>query len=593
MSDEQMQSQVLNEQMRMFLLNTPSVSFFASLFALLLAIYISAHTTEQPLLLAWLVAKIFLSLTRFLHAYILRKKEEWSSIKQKNTVLVLASFDGVAWGLIAPLTLSSIDQQAGTVLGCSLICIVAVATFTSHVLPSAMLAYCTPILTIAAAAYLHQGTEFGIFMATGMSVFLISAISVGKRAGTNLTEMLWRRLTMDRILRDKEEALLEATRQDTIKSQFVATMSHELRTPLHGILGLARMLQQKPLNNGILQNIHTIEKSGEHLLSLINNVLDFSKIEAGHLQLNNRDFNALELINETIEITRFSSNEKQLPLELEIDIPKNINIIGDAQKIKQIIINLISNAIKFTTSGHISIFANYNKKNKLLTFKVRDTGIGISLKDLPSIFEPYKQAKNVAGGISGGTGLGLTIAREISRSMSGDIICTSEEGVGSEFVFTATLPFVLASNQFTDSTSQKQPSHWLSTTQSTNRKLILLAEDNEVNALIAKLMLEKFHCKVEHVRDGMEVLERLRNTELNRPDLVLMDCQMPRINGFEATLKIREFERINSWPRIPVIALTASTTIEDGMRSIESGMDSHLSKPFTEFQLISSIEKFI
>jgi len=593
--NEQVQSNVMAEQMRIFVENTPSICLFASLFAVMFALYSADHTTNKENIILWLSLKICTVIPRVFQAYLIKKDEHATSNKSKNIAFTLVFIDGMTWGLAGPLLLPVLDHHASTILGCSLMGIVAIATFTLHTSLKAMLAYCLPILTIPAVTYIFLGDSFGWFVGLGLLIFLFGFMSVGRRANANFTEMLWRRFSMDSILAEKDKALQEAERQAITKNQFVATMSHELRTPLHGILGLTRILQKEIANTDHLHKIVTIEKSGEHLLSLINSVLDFSRIEAKNVQLNKKIFNLENLVTEATEIMASTAIEKGLSFNKNSLIPKNTSVEGDPQKLKQVILNIIGNAIKFTHKGAISVLVQYQESTQKFFFQVTDNGIGISSKDLSTIFEPYKQAKNISGSIVGGTGLGLTIAREIAKAMNGDISCQSEVGAGSTFSFTALLPpsykkeaEISENHSIKKFISQSVDKKILEK----NRKLVLLAEDNDINALIAKAILNNLDVDVEHVTNGEDVIKRMMHPDLKRPDIILMDCQMPKIDGFEATIRLRNIEKNGAMPRIPIIAITASAMIEDNMKCIECGMDAHLSKPFSEIQIFDLIRKY-
>jgi signal transduction histidine kinase/CheY-like chemotaxis protein len=577
----------------MFVRNTPSVCVFATLFGCLLAIYLRQQM-DAALVYWWLGIKILVVVPRIAHAYILEKRDTAHLPTSQRWALGLLFLDGLWWGMAGPMFLPGLDVQTSTILGCALMGIVSVATFTLHVHAQAMVLYCTPILLPSVFIFFSQGNSFGFFMALSQALFLIGLMSVSKKAHSHATEMLWRRFSMDRILKEKESALREAARQDTIKSQFVATMSHELRTPLHGILGLTRMLSNRHTEIDTRHQLGLVERAGEHLLMLINRVLDFSRIEAGYLAVDVKPFDLHTLLTDTMHLTAITAQDKDLGLTYHFQMAAPTWVEGDASKFKQVLLNLIGNAIKFTNIGSIHIIASHTPETGLTTVRVQDSGIGIPLKDLPTIFEPYKQAQSVAGGPIGGTGLGLTISREISRAMEGDITCESREGKGSTFTFTSVLP-----TWTPDLDTNFDALRPLQVTQQTTAdaaKLsghVLLAEDNEINALIVDLQLQRKGLTVEHVKNGQEALERLLRIDQPRPDVVLMDCQMPLVDGFEATRRLRTHEKQQGLSRLPVIALTASAMAEDSTRCLNSGMDAHLSKPFNEDQLFALLIAYL
>ena len=245
------------------------------------------------------------------------------------------------------LFLPQLDQQSSTLLGCALLGVVSLASFTLHVNSLALLSFCVPVLLPGSILQLTRNDTFGWFMGLAGILFLWSLLSVARRANANIREMLWRRFSMDRIIEEKEAALAEATRQDNIKSQFVATMSHELRTPLHGILGLTHMLKSQQADVTAVHQLGLIERTGEHLLMLINRVLDFSRIEAGYLTLDIKPFDLPHLLIDTISLTSVTAQNKGLQLTYRLDIPDNTTVEGDASKFKQILLNLIGNGCEF------------------------------------------------------------------------------------------------------------------------------------------------------------------------------------------------------------------------------------------------------
>lgn len=590
-----MRADIRTEQVRMFTSNTPSVALFASFFAILLAAYLTQHTSS-PLVYWWLGIKIALLLPRVIHARWIDQKDIIHLPSSQQLGLVLLFLDGLWWGMAGPLFIFSLDEPTATVLGFSLMGIVAVATFTSHVYAQAMLAYCVPILLPSSVVFISLGHSFGWFMGMSQLLFLVVLMSVANRAHANVTEMLWRRFSMDRILNDKEVALSEAARQDAIRSQFVATMSHELRTPLHGILGLTKMLKNQHTEAGTLHQLGLVERAGEHLLMLINRVLDFSRIEAGYLTVDVKLFDLHALLSDVVNLTTITAHDKGLKLTCDFGMPGPTWVEGDAAKFRQVLLNLIGNAIKFTDAGFIHVTAQYEASSGVCTVQVIDSGIGIPVKDLASIFEPYKQARSVAGGPTGGTGLGLTIAREISRAMQGDITCESQEGKGSAFTFRSVMPSWQPDQDTDFDALQIHPSHPPAQNNDEALQLsghVLLAEDNEVNALIVDLQLQRKGLTVEHVNNGQEALERLMRTDKPRPDIVLMDCQMPLLDGFETTQRLRKHEESQGLTRLPVIALTASAMAEDSKRCLNAGMDAHLSKPFNEDQLMALLISYL
>jgi signal transduction histidine kinase/CheY-like chemotaxis protein len=509
--------------------------------------------------------------------------------------VLLVLIDGICWGMAGVLLMPLHDQQNATIIGACLMGVAAVASFTLHANWVANMAYCMPMVLPAALHLMSRKDSFGLFSGAALLVFVCGLMIVSRRAQRHVIEMLWRRFLMDRVVADKEEALRQSERQHAIKSQFVATMSHELRTPLHGILGLTRMLIDDIQQPEHLRHLGLVQRSGEHLLSIINHILDFSRIDAGHLQIDANPFDLDALLEDVVNLTTVTAQDKGLQLQGHIQLPKPHWVVGDAPRLRQVLLNLLGNAIKFTERGEVHLRAFRQGPNNTLVVQVQDSGIGIAPDDLRTIFDPYRQADNAVGRAMGGTGLGLTISREISRAMGGDITCRSTVGQGSTFEFSAQL----ATCQAPDSQQRSLRPRLLRAQDpmaDASAELhghVLLAEDNEVNAMIVEAQLRQHGLSVEHARDGAEALQRLTDAQRPRPDLVLMDCQMPRMDGFEATQRLRAHERTHAMPRLPVVALTASAMAEDSARCLSAGMDAHLSKPFEDMDLLRILSLYL
>ncbi|MEO8155220.1 MAG: ATP-binding protein [Rhizobacter sp.] len=387
------------------------------------------------------------------------------------------------------------------------------------------------------------------------------------------------RFSTDRIAEERAEALRMAQRQSSVKSQFLATMSHEMRTPLHGILGLTRMLQnEQPQRPG--EHLSLIERAGEHLLTLINDILDFSKLEAGQVRLAPQVFDLAALIDDVVSLSVPSAFQTGLTLTTRLHMPRPCFVSGDPSRLRQVLHNLIGNAIKFTEAGAVTVVAKHRGTRARIA--VHDTGVGISADELPRIFDAFHQADSSFTRRFGGTGLGLTIARELARAMGGDLVCTSQQGRGSCFTVTVDLPAAadpvpVRAAQGGESTAALQ-GH------------VLLAEDNPVNALVAEAALKNMGLTVELVEDGLQALASFR---AQQPDLVLLDCQMPVMDGFEAVRRMREHEGELGLPRTPVVALTANALQGDREHSLAAGMDEHLAKPFRDEELRAVLRRLL
>lgn len=379
---------------------------------------------------------------------------------------------------------------------------------------------------------------------------------------------------------EQESKAAEAASQ--AKSQFLAHMSHEIRTPLNGIIGIADILAGTPLTDEQSQYLQTIRGSGEALLSIINDILDFSKIEAGKLELENTNFQMIEVCETLSGLFLAQLRNKNLEFKFTIDKDIPPYILGDPLRLKQILLNLIGNSIKFTHEGGVYLnvsIASKEGNDFVLEFEIRDTGIGIPVDKQKQLFEAFTQADSSTTRKYGGTGLGLQISKRLVELMGGKIKLTSEEGQGSTFSFT-----VAAAKGEMNNDSDYQASH--STSQPASNVRILVAEDNVTNQLVVKAMLKKLGYQFDITNNGAEAIDALHNGQF---DIVLMDCQMPVLDGFGATRKIRSEKAFED---LPVIALTAGATAKEQKQCFEAGMTDFLSKPITIQALHNTLKKW-
>ena len=411
------------------------------------------------------------------------------------------------------------------------------------------------------------------------AIFVCAMVTMIRRMFTTITENAW--------LITAKEAAEQGSRA---KSTFLANMSHELRTPLNAIIGMTSIglsgtdIERKD------HSLRKIDDTSKHLLGVINDVLDVSKIEAGKFELSEVEFDFGKMLNQIETVINFRIDEKKLKFTVNIDnnIPRVM--IGDDQRLKQVIINLLGNAVKFTPeSGSIDLSAYcLEEKDGVCTIKiaVADTGIGISPEQQAKLFQSFQQADNNTSRKFGGTGLGLMISKNIVNTMGGDIRIESELGKGATFAFT----IKMKRGGTEDPASSGHDTDRANITGCFEGRNILLAEDIEINREIVITLLESTLIEIDCAENGREAV-RMFSEAPDKYDLIFMDVQMPEMDGFEATRAIRALDVANA-KTIPILAMTASVFKEDVENCFKAGMDSHIAKPFDFDEVVDKLNKY-
>ena len=561
--------------MRRVLLHTRVGTVAASAFALLLAAYLIQRPSggiSSADVKAWLALKLLVAAARIVMGAVCARLDAAStnSAAWQHATLALLVLDGAVWGVagwalvgqsvpLAALGMAALDGVA------------CVATFGLQVRLAATAAYVLPILLPTALRLVLREDEIGYFASAGQVMLALLALRTARVSSGQVLLATLLQLQAEQLITQKDAALALAQEQVAERNRFLAKVSHELRTPLHGMLGLARLLRGANIEPLAERRLGLITASGNQLLELINDLLDVSRINAGHFVLHRQPFDLNAQLAQVTDLFQLRAADKGLTFSLVNQLPQPCWVDGDAARLQQVLNNLLGNAVKFTRHGGIVLDVGPGDSPGQVRLTVHDSGDGIGDADQLRIFAPFQQAGSERP--TDGVGLGLTIAREIVIAMGGDISVHSRAGQGASFTVLASLPQVAAAGQPALPAAPPPAAGGLP-------RLVLVAEDDATNVLIAVSFLQSLGVRCEAVPDGQQALVRALQTT-DRPDLVLMDCRMPVLDGLAAAAQIRRQEQALGLPRLPIIALTATATSADRNACLMAGMDGVITKPFT------------
>jgi PAS domain S-box-containing protein len=384
--------------------------------------------------------------------------------------------------------------------------------------------------------------------------------------------------------RELESRRIEAESANIAKSQFIAAMSHEIRTPMNGVLGMLDIILESDLDEEQKTQLGIAKTSARALLDILNDILDFSKLEAGRVELDEHPFSPRSLIEDVAALFSFQAEEKGIGLACDVDPDLPAHLAGDSTRVRQVLLNLISNAVKFTEDGEVTVGSRYNHRDETLTVFVQDTGIGVSEAKVERLFDRFSQADTSTTRRFGGSGLGLAISKQLTNQMGGTIEVTSVLGEGSCFTVSLPLPTLLSSQCSLEADCKgERHTEFLSTTPPLH---VLVADDHRVNQMVIEAYLLRGGHRATIVENGAEAVEMV---SVGNFDLVLMDVQMPVMDGLSATRSIRKLPSNRN--AVPIIALTANAMEGDREDCLEAGMTAHLPKPVEASTLLATIDQ--
>lgn len=609
-------SKVEGELVKLVLDNGYSSSVASMVLVVALAVMMGFYI-EQPLMQPWVVimALLFLGRLAATRSYKGRDKQRsLSTLSCVTTYVAMVVATGLLWGVGVVVLFPAGEPlaQLGLVFVVSGITAGAIPVLS----PLLGLYYGYIFAVVLPTSYMvfREGSQVHLTMSLLLLFYLLILINSAKRMQEALVDSLVKGFANEELVTDLKDARVESdalnmellsenerrrqTEKELIKAkevaeaasrskdEFMANMSHEIRTPMNGILGTLQLLEETDLKASQQQYVEVAHSSADALLAIVNDILDFSKIEARKLLLEEIPFNLGELVQELVRLLNNQVKGKVIEIKAEIDQRLPEQLMGDPTRIRQILANLMTNALKFTDQGIITVriqcLATYTNKVGL-RLEVEDSGIGIDKGKQEALFQPFTQADGTTTRKYGGTGLGLAIVKQLVLLMGGQFGLTSEPGAGSIFWCELDLPVA---------PSVKPAAQDKESTCSPDKLAgsILLVEDNKVNQLVAKKMLTGFGLAVQLAENGERAVQLSGD---NKFDLILMDCQMPVMDGYQATRAIRDREKSQGLGRLPIIAMTANALEGDRQKCLDAGMDDYLAKPVKKDALREKLENWL
>ncbi len=551
-----------------------------------------ASSVSRPLLVTWLAVKIALTAARLVDGRLFLRDRQ-RVLRQRHwrsRFIVGVVLDSVSWGLLPLLCMPTSDPAINGVL---LAGMVAVASAGAIALSADRLAAGMSMVLVLGPLIGQQAltpTLLSRYTAAGLVIYGALLYLEARKSHRRFTDSMRLRFENAAIAEERHRALVYAEHSNAAKTRFLASVSHELRTPLNGIIGMTQLVAVEPLSPLQRQRLDVLRHSAEHLVTVIGDLLDLSRIEFDRIELNPQPTLIAQTVRDVTDLLQPVAEERGLAFEVIFDLGLPAAALMDASRVKQVLHNLIGNALKFTAQGSVGL--SVAMVDGLLRFHVSDSGEGIPPDAIERIFDAFEQGPSNTAPVRSGAGLGLTISRRLARAMGGDVTCRSVPGKGTTFEFAIAF-------RPTPKTPAPRPSLHeelaaageASAAPVVRPGRVLVVEDNEVNALVVRGMLEQMGINAELAVDGQKALARMGETAY---DLVLMDCQMPVLDGWEATRIWRSREtRLRQTRRTPIVALTASAASGERERCLRAGMDDYLSKPFSREALGELVDRYL
>ena len=575
----------------MVLAHTEFATLGATAFALCLAAPLLtgslASDVSSAAIRLWVAAKVAVASIRIAHAYVIRTRHLHFSKRWRNWTIRLLFLDGAVWGVGGAAMMSS-PTETWLIVGASMAVVACVAAFGLQISLAATAAYVFPMIAPVAVALISRADEAGLLTGIGLAILLAVMLSTAARSNKRLTETVKLRRQTESVSSELREALALAKKHSNAKDRFLAVVSHELRTPLHGILGLTRLMSSElvPAQSHLHYRLELIGEAGMHLQRLVNDLLDISLIEAGRLQLKPE---AMDLRRELdLIMAAYELRGEEIGVRLNVGIQPDLGdwCIGDAARIGQVLHNLLHNAMKFTPlGGSVGLTVDRPTRGELVRFQISDSGPGIAVDEVESIFDTFVQGTAIGGSRPEGVGLGLAISRQLARAMKGDVECRSTPGAGSTFIFSARLPVAEALPHANNVIPLRAQRNLVGLR-------VFIAEDDFVSTIVNGSTVAKLGLRFEEFSDGASLLERTL-VKTGRPDLIIMDWDLPRLNGLRATKAIRRYEEAHGFDPVLIIGLSANVDPAFKAAAQAAGMNTFLTKPCSPDAIARAIRSLV